>query len=184
MERFVSVELGFDPGAAERLADLQGRLAEIYGGPKITELGVSPHLSLTVFQDGEPDFLRDELETLAARFETFKLQLESVGSFPTAEGVIYLSPDPSAELKTVHRYLHTRLAARGEPGHPYYRPGSWIPHCTVASEVPKALIGAVMASPALAEALGEVRVETIQAVAYRPGQALYKFPLRGVQCEV
>ncbi len=181
MGSFVAVELVFDPEAARRLTVLQDRLAAIYGGSKITELGVKPHLSLNLFPDGEPAFLCDELEELARRFNPFPVQLDSVESFPTAEGVVYLAPDPNAELQAVHRRFHARLAAHGEPGHPYYRPGRWVPHCTVASEVPAQLIGAVMGSPALAEAFGKVRVEAIQAVAYRPIQALYSFPLRGPQ---
>lgn len=48
MMRLVAVELIFDSEAARRLADLQDELAEIYGGPKIAELRVQPHLSLSL----------------------------------------------------------------------------------------------------------------------------------------
>lgn len=98
-------------------------------------------------------------------------------SFPTVEGVVYLAPDPNPKLLAVHWRFHARLAAHGEPGHPYYRPGRWVPHCTIASGVPPHLISEVMGSPALAEAFGEVRVEAVLAVAYHPSRPLYSFPL-------
>ncbi len=82
MGSFVAVELVFDPEAARRLTVLQDRLAAIYGGPKITELGVKPHLSLNLFPDGEPAFLCDELEELARRFNPFPVRLGSVEQLP------------------------------------------------------------------------------------------------------
>ena len=152
---------------------LWGDLSDIYGGPQRTELGRQPHISLTSFESREPLLLCREVDSLAERFSAFPMRLGSVEYFATAEGVIYLAPDPCTELNGIHAYFHERLTAHGTTSHPYYQPGQWIPHCTVATDVPEGLRKAVMESPHMAASLGEVRVETIHIVAHRPFKDLY-----------
>ncbi len=177
----IAVELTFDLESTRRLTAVWAALAGIYGGPRITELGARPHVSLTVFHDTAPEGLCQELGELAQRFGPFGLHFGAAATFPTTEGVIYLAPDASARLQAVHAAFHTRLAAHDSPGHPYYRPGAWVPHCTVATDVPQAQVTAVLESPALAEAFGSVSVDAVHATAYRPARVLCSFPLVGSQ---
>lgn len=175
----IAVELTFDPDSTRRLTALWAALANLYGGPRITELGVRPHVSLTVFHDAAPEGLCRDLDWLAQRFGPFPLHLGTAATFPTTEGVIYLAPDPSARLQAVHAAFHGRLAAHHNPGHPHYRPGGWVPHCTVATDVPQALVTAVLESPSLTQALGLATVDAVHATAYRPARVLCSFPLVG-----
>ena len=175
----VAVELFFDSTSERRLRELGQSLEAIYGDDHESELGVRPHLSLTVFPDGEPAFLRAELQDLANRAVPFRLELTSVESFPTSEGVLYLAPALSGSLADIHAAFHASLATQQELGHAYYRPGSWVPHCTVATGVPPNLQGAVLDACRAADVLREVWVHGISATAYRPRPAreLYPFPL-------
>ncbi len=174
----VSVELGFDPASERRIQGLWGTLAAIYGGPRKTELGVRPHLSLTSFSHGEPSFLRRELEDLARRTRPFRIRFASVASFPTPEGVVYLAPSPSEDLREVHGVFHRAMAVHGEAGNPYYQPGKWVPHCTVATDVPDDLRELVVKT-CRREGLMEVVVGSIHATAYRPARELYGLSLVG-----
>lgn len=173
----MAVELFFDSSSERRLGELWKSLEAIYGDHHQSELGVRPHLSLTVFPDVEPEFVRAELQNLASRFLPFRLEFNSVESFPTSEGVVYLAPSSSEPLEGIHAAFHASLAAHQELGHSYYRPGSWIPHCTVATGVPMDLRGAVVEACQAADVLGEVLVRGVSATAYRPVRELYRFPL-------
>jgi hypothetical protein len=178
-QKNVAVELFFDSTSERRLRELWASLEAIYGDDHESELGVRPHLSLTVFPGGEPEFLKAELQSLASRFVPFCLKLNSVESFPTSEGVVYLAPFLSEPLEEIHATFHESLAIHQVLGHAYYRPGSWVPHCSVATGVPPNLRDAVLGACGAADALGEVWVRGVAATAYRPRLAreLVQFPL-------
>ena len=174
----VAVELGFDAASEGRLRAIWSTLELIYGHPQRSDLGVRPHLSLAVFSGPEPVFLERELQALAGRFDSFSIHLATARSFPTAEGVVYLAPSPSESLREIHSVFHAALSERGEPGHPYYRPDAWIPHCTVATDVPPHLLDQVKEACQRAAGFGQATVESVHAVAYRPARDLCCFPLR------
>lgn len=176
-----AVELTFDLESTRRLTAVWSALGGIYGGPRITELGARPHISLTVFHDAAPEGLCQELGGLAQRFGPFRLHLGTAATFPTTEGVIYLAPDASGPLQAIHAALHGWLATHDDPGHAYYRPGAWVPHCTVATDVPQTQITAVLESPVIAGAFGFVTVDAIHAAAYRPARVLCSYPFVGAQ---
>ena len=65
-QKNVAVELFFESTSERRLRELWASLEAIYGDDHESELGVRPHLSLTVFPGGEPEFLKAELQSLAS----------------------------------------------------------------------------------------------------------------------
>ena len=48
--RPLAVELAFDQTSDQRLGRVWSRLLELYGGPKDSELGVLPHITLALFR--------------------------------------------------------------------------------------------------------------------------------------
>ena len=164
----MAIELAFDSASDQRLGLLWSRLSALYAGPTESELGVRPHITLALFRGGEPRDLPGLLESLAGELACFGLTLGTVGRFPGSEGVVFLRPEVSAERARAHTILHELLAKERDLVHAYYRPGTWHPHCTMAINVPDALIDAVLTACRCPEALGEVGVARIQAVRYRP----------------
>lgn len=178
----VSVELFFDPESETRIQDVWALLGKLYGGPRATELGVRPHLSLTSFAAGEPTWLRTELVALAARFAHFPIDLVATESFPTTEGVVYLAPAPCRELEAIHQTFHDAIRRHGEDGHPYYRPGVWVPHCTVATDVPEPVLEDVVERARESLETSTVDVVAVGAVRYRPAQELFRVRLGPRSC--
>ncbi|WP_230880186.1 2'-5' RNA ligase family protein [Planomonospora sp. ID67723] len=62
------------------------------------------------------------------------LRFDFVGQF--LGRVLWLGPAPTAELLAHHAAVHARLAGAGIDGFEVYRPGRWIPHCTLSMRVP------------------------------------------------
>ena len=50
----------------------------------------------------------------------------------TPEAVVFLGVTPTAPLLELNRRVHARLDAAKVAVWPLYRPGIWVPHCTLA----------------------------------------------------
>lgn len=175
-----AVALTFDGAAGEKIQSLWTGLQQIYGKPRRTELGPVPHISLAVFTDGEPGFLREEVSAISGQFGAFSLRLASVGAFPTSEGVVYLAPRPSPQLTAIHRALHKMLDRQEAESSGFYQPGDWVPHCTVATDVPPTLFEKVLRQCRESNVFGELDVLRIAVLGDRPTRELYQFPLSGL----
>ena len=79
--------------------------------------------------------MRFVIQGWASAIRDIALELSYIGRFPEA-GVAFLGATPTRFLLGLHAGLHVRLAALPTgPGWDLYRPGSWVPHCTLAMGV-------------------------------------------------
>ena len=89
-----------------------------------------PHVSLTVMTSAAHLDLSHVRQVLAG--SELHLRLASVGVFPGPEGVLFLGVVVTPELLALHRELHQCVAPDAVELWPYYEPGLWVPHCTLA----------------------------------------------------
>lgn len=134
-----AVELYFDRGTEERITRLWDTYREQNVTSLLPDLGFRPHISLAVFRDVEPALLTDVLVDIARNTLPLEVGLAAVASFPGAEGVLFLVPTVSKELIELHEYFHERISKLGLKANPYYLPGRWVPHCTIASDLSSSL---------------------------------------------
>jgi len=172
-----AVELYFDPDAQARVHDLYTSLASRGITSYLLDIGTTPHLSLAVFDDLEPEHLNAELRAFAASHAPLWISLETVGSFPSSDGVIYIAPSPSDALFQLHADFHGRLDAVGITCSPLYRPDAWIPHCTVAQRVAAERISAVTDLVRTSAAFGPAQVQRVALVAVPPVRSIYRHQL-------
>jgi 2'-5' RNA ligase len=175
--RPLAIELSFDPTSDERLRRMWSQLSVLYGGAKDSELGVRPHITLVIFRNDDPGNALPVIEALAAKLSSFTLDLSTADFFETSEGVVFLQPEPSADLARAHAILYKLLDKDRHLIDPYYQPGAWHPHCTMATGVPKPLMEHVLSACRSPEALGEVQVVRIQLVRYRPATEISRVSL-------
>lgn len=134
-----SIELYFDPTAVDKIRQLWDRARAI--APSMApQLHAQPHISLAVIsgRPGDRDRLArlpDLLSRLAGRESHFPVQFSSIGVFPTQESVVFLAPVISDTLLRLHQHCHEALRTADLESSPYYRPGSWVPHCTIARQL-------------------------------------------------
>ncbi|MDH3592281.1 MAG: 2'-5' RNA ligase family protein [Planctomycetota bacterium] len=131
-----AVELFFDPKADAAVRALWTGVEPDH----LTPMGARPHISLGVYASLDPDAALPVLEAFAAREPVVPLSLAFVGTFASDEGVVFLGPQVSPELIGLHTRMHDAFAGLGESLR-YYRPGNWVPHCTVAWFLAAADIG-------------------------------------------
>jgi len=116
-----AVELELDEHAARKVLGLLAVL-EAAGVAPITTISphVHPHVSV-----------RDALVGVATAGLP-PVRLSSVGAFITPEPTVFLGVTPTAALLELNRRVHARLDTARLGAWPLYRPGIWVPHCTLA----------------------------------------------------
>lgn len=139
-----AVELYFDPDSDLAVRRIWSGIADAFGLSTMLTNGGRPHVSLAVYSDDldHRSFLQ-ELPAFSKSLAPLEVQLGSVGTFPTEEGVVFLAPVVTRELLAVHERFHTVFSKFGGCSSAHYLPGKWVPHGTVATDLTGAEIGQV-----------------------------------------
>ena len=68
------------------------------------------------------------------RLDPLPLEFSHVGIFPAPHPVIFLAPTVTQPLLDLHTRVNRLLDRIGDQPDPFYLPGQWDPHCTLAIE--------------------------------------------------
>jgi 2'-5' RNA ligase len=134
-----AIELYLDVDATRRIRRLWQAL-EDDGVPTLASLlneRHRPHVSLAAARTLEPEAVAAALDGHAVG-RGLTLDLDFVGQF--LGRVLWLGVTPTEELLGRHRAVHDRLAGRGIEVWEHYRPGRWVPHCTISMRVPNPMV--------------------------------------------
>jgi 2'-5' RNA ligase len=102
-----------------------------------------PHLSYAVLRSYDVDQVREAVSALPAG-PPLTVRFDAVGVFRRRRAALM----PAASLELLGRQAAVVDAAVGTGAdlHLHYRPGSWIPHCSIATGVRRAAIGELTVS--------------------------------------
>src|SRR6476646_6776137 len=141
----LALEMGLDPGADRAIRDLWSRL-ELLGIPSLEGHvpSIRPHLSLAVTDDA--DGLRRHAPGLALPGVETDIEMAAASLFPADPTLLVLAVAPAAELVALHARVGTAMAAAGVDVWPHYRPGTWLPHCTLSMGVPAEVVDDALAA--------------------------------------
>lgn len=134
-----ALELYLDTDATRRVRALWTAL-EAEGVPTLASLQDQrhrPHVSLAAAHRLAPDPVAEALFGMDVG-RGLTVGLDFVGQF--VGRVLWLGVTATAELLDHHRKVHDRLTAAGVEVWEHYRPGRWVPHCTVSMRVPNPLM--------------------------------------------
>jgi 2'-5' RNA ligase len=127
-----AIEMFFDEDADAGVRALWGQLATA-GLPSLatrTHRQHRPHVSLTVTESLGQSDLAPVRSALAGHLPA--VLLDALGTFPGSEGALFLAAVATRDLLTLHARVHDALAGQPVTQWPYYLPGRWVPHCTLA----------------------------------------------------
>lgn len=127
-----SIELFFDPKSSMAAHQCGEALEKIKIPSIFSTLGASPHVSLAVFEQYNPERLHALLKKLAASFPPTPFHIGSLGTFAGKEGVLFLAPVVTRSLLEIHAWVHNSILKVVEGSWIYYDLGQWVPHCTLA----------------------------------------------------
>lgn len=127
----LAVCLLFDRRAERALQGLWDRLEEI-GVPSLrshTHARHLPHLSYAVLRQWDDAAVADALAALDPG-DPVELTFDGIGLF--RRGRVWLVAGVSTELVARQQRIAEALVASGADLHKHYRPGVWVPHCSLA----------------------------------------------------
>ena len=171
-----AVMLFFDEESTVRLENIREALR--LRGVEVDE-AAKPHISLAIYHDLDVADLRVRLEKFARTCPPEPLRFGSIGVFPADPPVVFLAPIVSCDLLDLHARFHAHFADYASEEWDYYRPGVWVPHCTLALQLDE------RAFRAMGEVFKElplprgVTVERIGVLGFSPNNPLFDFVLEG-----
>ena len=139
--------LYFDDFTEKRVRQAWDALDQ-YGVPSAGttyEESYRPHITLAIVNTPYPEQAAARLRTPLANVSGLPVSMTSLGFFLTNKAPAYLAVAPTTALLRLHDSVHSALGAMETWS--YYRPGNWMPHCTLAMDV--------ACQTTVAEALGE-----------------------------
>jgi 2'-5' RNA ligase len=99
-------------------------------------LNYPPHITLAVYQEIAVDRLGEAAERVFRIPPAVTLSFSGIGYFENEFLVLWARPNHDERLFQLHAALHWEI----DPVHchEHYRPRNWVPHCTIATKIPKA----------------------------------------------
>jgi 2'-5' RNA ligase len=134
-----AIELFFDPRCESRLRRLLSglRQARLGGTVLIEDVKARFHITLAICDEVDETKMGRVLSEIASETSSLPVILSSLGFFPSDQTVMFLAPVVVQELLDVHRMLTERVSEFSETPWKLYRPGRWVPHCTLALKLPR-----------------------------------------------
>jgi 2'-5' RNA ligase len=107
-------------------------VARFESRPSMATLNYPPHLTLALYDDIPLVRLRAGLREAFTGMPALRLTFTRLRFFDDPL-VLWAEPSLSAALATAHARVHACVDPR--LCHPHYRPGAWVPHCTLGTEI-------------------------------------------------
>lgn len=148
------------------ITSLWDDVARLEQRPSMRDLAYPPHVTLAVYDGLDEALLRSTLERAFSGCSPLRLTFEAVRSFEGDPLVLWAAPARSAELGALHAVIHGLIGA--DRCHRHYRPGVWIPHCTLGTQIRAECREAALALVERTIVPFEVVFDRADAVAFAP----------------
>jgi 2'-5' RNA ligase len=163
-------------GSCERYWQLVDEASRFEAAPSMRPLGYGAHLTFTTYREIEPERLRAGLAAFAGQ-APLTLRFSAIGVFDVEPMVLWLKPDAEPLLAMLHDRIHAILGM--ECCEPYYRPGAWQPHCTLASAIAPDMRAAARAFAGHAIQPFSLTFDVAEALSWPPPTSIASCNLEG-----
>ncbi len=96
--------------------------------------GGKPHITLAIYDTVDYSRFRERVERFFEDMRSFPLRFSSVGMFPGGQSTVFIAPTVTGHLLDVHNRFHHALKDYAHLAWEHYRPGVWVPHCTISMD--------------------------------------------------
>lgn len=177
------ISLTLDPDITQVIERLDRDIAASRRVSRLFHDELRPHITLGIFGDIDVPRAVEVLDQFAGCFPAMTLTFASLGIFLLDPPVLFAAPVVTSELLARHAWLHERLDGIVLRPDPPYLPAAWVPHCTIAAELPAdALPGVVTLAGQLPMPLSG-QVSGICLAPFPSGTVLHAVPLAATHGE-
>jgi 2'-5' RNA ligase len=162
---------------ADPLRALSEKVAHLESRPSMGVPDYPPHVTLAIYNNVPLNRIRKALSEVIAVAAPLRLTFTGLRLFENAPLVLWAEPSTSEALAGVHAKVHACI----EPVlcHPHYRPGTWVPHCTLASQIRPEDRARAAAFAARQVQAFEVVFDVADCVSFPPVTIIDERPLAG-----
>lgn len=171
-----AVELALDLESAAAIRRAWRELADA-GIGYVAGSGARPHVTLGIWDTIDHERAEAMVTRFAAETAPARLTLASVGLFPGV--AVFLAPTVTADLLALHAEFHRRFARLGQGSWNHYRQGTWVPHCTLATDMELDQFAGALAIAARVPLPLECRLVEVGIVEFRPVKPVISRALAG-----
>jgi 2'-5' RNA ligase len=97
--------------------------------------GIRPHMTLAIFDSINCAECEGEIKHFSEKSGIFNIKADHFGIFPNQSSVLFIAPPPNNQLMAFHEKIHQILTGNVEGSWEMYKPGNWVPHCTLAQDI-------------------------------------------------
>jgi 2'-5' RNA ligase len=144
------------------------------------KLNASPHISLSLHENVDIELIKQILESFTSQHQKISINIPSISTFLAEEGILFLAPVVTEPLLNLHKEFHHLLKISGIESQYNYKPGNWVPHCTLDMELGKVDLQQKYMTCRDLEKMSDVTLESIGLVYFRPVTEFFRFSLQPV----
>jgi 2'-5' RNA ligase len=119
--------------SAKHIRDLWARVGVHEDTPSMASLNYAPHITLAIYDRINADLLKQALVTTFNGRTSLRIAFDRIRCFEQLSLVLWAAPVVTTALIDLHGSLHSQIDP--EMCRPHYRPGSWVPHCTLGTKI-------------------------------------------------
>ncbi|MEO1307197.1 MAG: 2'-5' RNA ligase family protein [Pseudomonadota bacterium] len=129
----LAITLAARNSSASRIEDLWRAASRFERTPSMLAKGYPPHLTFAIYNGIRKDDLIQVFQAVSSEQPALLQTFHRVDTFDVHPLVLWAAPVGTDALRAIHDQLHRLM----DPSHcdPHYRPGMWVPHCTLAVDV-------------------------------------------------
>ena len=128
------ISIYFDENTEKKIKSLMRHVAKATGNTFMLDHKVPPHITVAAVETRQEQELISCVEEMVGRLEAGDITWVSIGTFSSK--VLYAQPVLNEYLHNLSVTLSNELEQLEETIlSPYYKPFSWLPHCTIAKQL-------------------------------------------------
>lgn len=161
-----AISLKADNDSARQIHALWDRVAQFEDRPSMRELDYPPHVTLAIYDDLDVGEAAAALAGAVRTEEAVAMTFQNIGVFTGPPLVLYAVPEPNLALARIHQKIHEAILPSRCRLH--YRPGSWVPHCTLGMRISRRFKAQALAFARTPVAPATVVFDAADCVAFHP----------------
>lgn len=168
-----SINIRCDNASARRIRELWSQCGRLEARPSMESLGYPPHFTLAVFDHvGEAELVA-AVDGVGSAGSCIPVQFDRIGVFETPDAIVlWAAPSDPAPLTALHHRVHEQIDSPACRAH--YRPGAWVPHCSLATAIDKEHRGAATAMVRAGIEPFRVLFDVLDCARFHPVQVLHE----------
>ena len=174
-----AISIRSDDGSSRGIRALWRKCSELESSPSMEALNYAPHITFAIYDDLSIGRLVDAVDSVFESVDRMSIRFDRLGYFEAPDVIIlWAAPMLPKSAWDIHGHIHSRI----EPDlcRPRYRPGSWVPHCSVALTVDVERKAEALALVEQSIEPIDVTFDVADCVSFLPVQVLHEKGLRGV----